>query len=109
MAAIAAIRIDTGDTKAVFRAEWDGEDWTFKDLPKPSKMSAMLWKVNQMEAQLEFRHSKVTIHDKLMTERPPYNMRFMPWVAKSIMEHHVERGLGKIIQPVSKDRLLRLT
>lgn len=109
MAAIAAIRIDTEDTKAVSQAEWDGKDWTFKNLSKPSEMSKMLWEVKQMKATLEFRHSQVTIQDKLMTERAPYNMRYMHWVAKSIMEHHVERGLGKITQPMSKDHLLRLT
>ena len=109
MATIAAIRIDTENTEAVSRAEWDGENWTLEDLPKPSGMSAMLWEVKQMKARLEFRHSQVTIQDKLMTERAPYNMRYHHWVAKSIMEHHVERGLGKIVLPMSKNDLLRLT
>ena len=109
MAAICAMQIGTEDTKGVYRVEWDGKDWAFKELPKPSGMSTMLWEVKQMKTHLEFRHSQVTIQDKLMTERAPYNMRYAPWVAKSIMEHHVERGLGRIIRPISKNDLLRLT
>lgn len=113
MAAICAMQIGTEDTKDVFRVEWDGEDWIYKDMSKPAEMGEMLgemlWEVLQMESKLEFQKSETTIQAKLLTERPPYNMRYNHWVAKSIMEHHVERGLGKVVLPIAKEDLLILT
>lgn len=109
MATICAIRLGTSDMKGVLRAEWDGEDWTYENLPKPKTYEDVLWELEQMEAEMEFDKTEAMIFSKLAGERPPYNHRHMSWVAKSIMEHHVERGLGIIVLPMSNDDLLLVT
>ena len=109
MAAICAIRLGTSDAKGVLRAEWDGEEWTDENLPRPEEHEEVLWELMQDEARLEFGKTQALVFRKLAGEVPPYNHGLMSWVTKSIMDLHVERGLGIIVLPMSNDDLLLLT
>lgn len=109
MAAIAVIRIGSVKTKGLFRAEFDGENWTYEELPKPEGLQDTIWQLNKIEARAEFKITQADVYLKLLGEDPPYNMDLLPWAAKLVMDQHVERGLGLIVQPISKDDLLILT
>lgn len=109
MAAIAAIRLGTSDEKGVLRAEWDGEEWTYENLPRPEAHEEVLWELTQDLAHLEFGKTQAMIFAKFVGVEPPYNHRHWAWINKEIMELHVERGLGIIVLPISNDDLLLLT
>ena len=109
MAVVCAMRLGSSDAKGVLRAEWDGEGWSYENLPKPEAYEEVLWELEQMEARLEFGKTQAMIFRKLTGVDPPYNHRHMSWVTNSIMDLHVERGLGIIVLPISNDDLLLLT
>lgn len=109
MAALAAIRLGTSDTKGAVRAEFDGEEWSYENLPKPTTQEEVLWELIQDEAHLEFGKTQAMIFAKFAGVDAPYNHRHWSWINKAIMELHVERGLGIIVLPMSNDDLLLVT
>ena len=61
-----------------------------------------------MLARSDFEITPLEVIGKLFTERAPYPMDHYQWMAKSIMDAHVEKKLGMIVLPMSEDYLFRL-
>ena len=108
MAAVAAMRIGTKEWPGLLRVEWDGEHWSFTELAKPKDIRDINWVLEKMEARPLFERTHIEMLRDLFDEDAPYPMDYDQWVAKSIMDKHVEKKLGMIVLPMSEDWLFIL-